>query len=86
MNNREIINPAAKSQQIPPSPRTEICHYPVKYHLIGPQFVFAVKPSLQAHWSDEIEEAWMQLFRYMAHVMKTAMRETTANPPVNNKS
>lgn len=48
--------------------------------LIGPQFVYAVKPSMEEHWSDEIEEAWIQLFRYMAYVMKKSMVETI-NPP-----
>ncbi|KAG8179367.1 hypothetical protein JTE90_016542 [Oedothorax gibbosus] len=44
--------------------------------LIGPQFVYAVKPSMTDHWSDEIEESWLQLFRYMAFVMKKAMLES----------
>ncbi|XP_035220162.1 myoglobin-like [Stegodyphus dumicola] len=53
--------------------------------LIGPQFVFAVKPSMKEHWSDEIEEAWMQLFRFMAYIMKKAMIETTNPPPDANQ-
>lgn len=44
--------------------------------LIGPQFVYAVKPSMEEHWSEEIEEAWIQLFRYMAYIMKKSMVET----------
>ncbi|XP_055946806.1 neuroglobin-like isoform X1 [Argiope bruennichi] len=44
--------------------------------LIGPQFVYAVKPSLKEHWNDEVEEAWIQLFKYMASIMKKAMLET----------
>ncbi|XP_013782719.2 cytoglobin-2-like [Limulus polyphemus] len=43
--------------------------------LIGPQFVHAIKPSLEDHWTTEMEEAWCQLFRYIAWVMKAAMVE-----------
>ena len=35
---------------------------------------------MEEHWSDEIEEAWFQLFRYMAYIMKKSMFETI-NPP-----
>ncbi|KAG8179386.1 hypothetical protein JTE90_003642 [Oedothorax gibbosus] len=47
--------------------------------LIGPQFVFAVKPSVADHWTDEVEESWLQLFRYMAAIMKMAMAECPDN-------
>lgn len=43
--------------------------------LIGPQFVYAVKPSLEDHWTNEIEEAWLQLFRFIAYCMKESMLE-----------
>ncbi|KAG8179366.1 hypothetical protein JTE90_016541 [Oedothorax gibbosus] len=43
--------------------------------LIGPQFVYSVKPSMTDHSSEEIEESWLQLFRYMAYIMKQAMLE-----------
>ncbi|KAG8179365.1 hypothetical protein JTE90_016540 [Oedothorax gibbosus] len=49
---------------------------PRKYvDIIGPQFVYSVKPSMTDHWSDEIEESLLQLFRYMAYIMKKAMLE-----------
>ncbi|CAL1281719.1 unnamed protein product [Larinioides sclopetarius] len=56
--------------------------------LIGPQFVYAVKPSLKEHWNDEVEDAWIQLFKYMANIMKKAMLETTScqEKNSNNKS
>lgn len=48
--------------------------------------MYAVKPTMEDEWNDEIEEAWFQLFRYMAYVMKKSMYETT-NPAQeeNNK-
>ncbi|XP_013779386.1 neuroglobin-like [Limulus polyphemus] len=50
---------------------------------IGPQFVNAIRPSLEAHWTAEIEEAWCQLFRYVAWVMKTAMMEQHSESDVS---
>lgn len=40
---------------------------------IGPQFIYAVKPSMAGHWNEEVEQAWLQLFRYITHYMMTAM-------------
>ncbi|XP_054712905.1 globin D, coelomic-like isoform X1 [Uloborus diversus] len=53
--------------------------------LIGPQFVFAVKPSMEKYWSEEIEDAWIQLFRYMAYQMKKAMLERTCPKSPSNE-
>ncbi|XP_046388824.1 non-symbiotic hemoglobin 1-like [Ischnura elegans] len=41
--------------------------------LIAPQFIEAIKPSLEATWSDELELAWVALFNYMGTIMKAAM-------------
>ncbi|GIY43897.1 hypothetical protein CEXT_296321 [Caerostris extrusa] len=50
--------------------------------------VYAVKPSLKEHWTDEIEESWLQLFRYISYIMKRAMMETYTSQeiPVDNKT
>ncbi|GIX77958.1 hypothetical protein CDAR_601541 [Caerostris darwini] len=62
--------------------------YFLSFQLIGPQFVYAVKPSLKEHWTDEIEESWLQLFRYISYIMKRAMMETYTSQeiPVDNKT
>ncbi|GIY14793.1 hypothetical protein CDAR_294211 [Caerostris darwini] len=68
---------------------TSIAHvYFLSFQLIGPQFVYAVKPSLKEHWTDEIEESWLQLFRYISYIMKRAMMETYTSQeiPVDNKT
>ncbi|KAG8301764.1 hypothetical protein J6590_045757 [Homalodisca vitripennis] len=41
--------------------------------LIGPQFILAIKPSLEAQWSDETHAAWTALFAFMGSIMKDAM-------------
>lgn len=41
--------------------------------LIGPQFIQAIQPSLEAHWTDEHHEAWTCLFNYMGSIMKYEM-------------
>lgn len=45
------------------------------FQLIGPQFIQAIQPSLEDRWTDELHEAWIHLFKYMAYVMKTSMGE-----------
>ncbi|XP_046388826.1 non-symbiotic hemoglobin 1-like isoform X1 [Ischnura elegans] len=40
---------------------------------IAPEFIQAIKPSLEDKWSDEVEEAWIALFNYMGVIMKAAM-------------
>ncbi|CAD5121361.1 DgyrCDS9883 [Dimorphilus gyrociliatus] len=40
------------------------------FDLIGPQFLFAIRPSIESIWSDELEEAWLTLFRFVTHVMR----------------
>lgn len=50
---------------------------------IGPQFLSAIRPSLAADWSPELERAWTLLLRYMGDTMKESMlaaRQST--PPV----
>ncbi|XP_049789655.1 uncharacterized protein LOC126195185 [Schistocerca nitens] len=46
--------------------------------LIGPQFIQAIKPSLEAQWSDELQGAWERLFEYIAFHMKAAMEREKA--------
>ncbi|XP_046389351.1 cytoglobin-2-like, partial [Ischnura elegans] len=41
--------------------------------LIGPQFIQAIKPSLEDKWSPELHTAWAKLFEYMSSVMKEEM-------------
>lgn len=51
-------------------------HYGAKQQYIdfvGPQFVFAIKPSLADSWSEEIEAAWIHLFASISDVMKRGM-------------
>jgi hemoglobin-like flavoprotein len=45
------------------------------FQLIGPQFIQAIQPSLEDRWTDELHEAWVHLFKYMAYIMKTSMGE-----------
>lgn len=40
---------------------------------IGPQFIYAVKPSMGNFWNEEVEHAWLQLFRYITHYMRVTM-------------
>ncbi|KAK3094124.1 hypothetical protein FSP39_024407 [Pinctada imbricata] len=42
--------------------------------LIGPQFIWAIQPAVGYElWTEETEEAWSDLFKFIAHVMKAAM-------------
>jgi hemoglobin-like flavoprotein len=50
------------------------CTVPL-FQLIGPQFIQAIKPSLEDRWTDELHEAWLHLFKYIAYVLKTSMAE-----------
>ncbi|CAB3378948.1 Hypothetical predicted protein [Cloeon dipterum] len=54
--------------------------------LIGPQFIQAIRPSLEEKWTEELQEAWLQLFRYMSCIMKSAMEQeriTSGVAPTN---
>ena len=44
------------------------------FQLIGPQFIWAMQPALEDQWNTELEEAWSDLFKMMAYVMKNAMQ------------
>ncbi|XP_071040529.1 globin C, coelomic-like isoform X2 [Parasteatoda tepidariorum] len=57
----------------------------IDYVDVRPQFVFAVKPSMKDHWSDDIEDAWIQLFKFMAYKMKKAMLESINNQNDSNQ-
>ncbi|GIX77963.1 hypothetical protein CDAR_601561 [Caerostris darwini] len=64
-----------------------ICLRNPSVELIGPQFVYAVKPSLKEHWTDEIEESWLQLFRYISYIISYMMETYTSQDiPVDNKT
>ncbi|KAL4237617.1 hypothetical protein ACF0H5_002331 [Mactra antiquata] len=41
--------------------------------LIGPQFIWAIQPVMGDQWTSEMEQAWSDLFKLIAHVMKAAM-------------
>ncbi len=41
--------------------------------LIGPQFVRAIEPSLAEHWTPEVEDAWLCLFKLTSVIMQEAM-------------
>ncbi|RWS04741.1 cytoglobin-2-like protein, partial [Dinothrombium tinctorium] len=43
--------------------------------LVGPQFIYAIKPSLESKWNEEVEVAWHLLFKFIAFHMKTSMIE-----------
>ncbi|KAG8238363.1 hypothetical protein J437_LFUL018322 [Ladona fulva] len=40
---------------------------------IAPQFIQAIKPSLEDRWTGELQDAWIALFNYMGVIMKAAM-------------
>ncbi|XP_055342250.1 globin-like [Paramacrobiotus metropolitanus] len=42
------------------------------FPFVGPQFICAIRLSLQMKWDDETENAWLALFTYIAHGMKQA--------------
>lgn len=62
------------------SPRT-IASYPhyhglnllLLFQLIGPQFVRAIEPSLKEHWTPEVEDAWLSLFKLASVIMQETM-------------
>ncbi|XP_075225764.1 globin CTT-Y-like [Lycorma delicatula] len=41
--------------------------------LIGPQFIQAIKPSLEEKWNEDVHEAWTALFFHMGSIMKAEM-------------
>lgn len=41
--------------------------------LIGPQFILAIQPVIGEKWNSELEQAWSDLFKLIAHIMKAAM-------------
>ena len=43
------------------------------WQLIGPQFIWAIQPTLGEIWTPEVEQAWSDLFKYITHYMKAAM-------------
>ncbi|XP_048752323.2 neuroglobin-like [Ostrea edulis] len=42
--------------------------------MVGEQFIFAIKPHLQDTWNNDLEEAWIQLFKVLCYFMKKGMR------------
>jgi hemoglobin-like flavoprotein len=54
------------------NPTLNLCF--IFLQLIGPQFIWAMQPALQDQWTTELEEAWSDLFKMIAHVMKNAMQ------------
>ena len=43
------------------------------FQLIGPQFVRAIEPKLQDHWTPEVEDAWLCLFKLASVIMQETM-------------
>ncbi|KAL0267060.1 UNVERIFIED_CONTAM: hypothetical protein PYX00_009428 [Menopon gallinae] len=43
--------------------------------LVGPQFILAIKPSLEKQWDDELHEAWTHLFKIIEYVMVSSMED-----------
>ncbi|KAL5008779.1 hypothetical protein ScPMuIL_014360 [Solemya velum] len=41
--------------------------------LIGPQFIWAIQPTMGEKWTSDIEESWSDLFKLISHIMKNAM-------------
>lgn len=52
---------------------------------IGPQFIYAVKPMLEDLWNAEVENAWLQLFRYITYYMKLTMAQSEKEKTATNK-
>lgn len=46
--------------------------------LVGPQFIVAIKPSLEGRWNQELHDAWFHLFKIVEYVMVGAMDEEEA--------
>lgn len=47
--------------------------------LVGPQFVLAIKPSLEKEWNQELHDAWNHLFKIIEHIMVASMDEEEKN-------
>lgn len=45
--------------------------------MVGQQFVYAIQPHLEDIWSDEVQVAWSQLFKYMTYYMRQGLRGST---------
>ncbi|EEB14769.1 Globin D, coelomic, putative [Pediculus humanus corporis] len=41
--------------------------------LVGPQFILAIKPSLEKQWDEELDDAWTHLFKIIEFVMVSSM-------------
>ncbi|GAU93856.1 hypothetical protein RvY_05727-1 [Ramazzottius varieornatus] len=50
---------------------------PAFLQLVGPQFINAIRLHLETRWSPETEDAWLNLFSYIAYGMKQAMLTAT---------
>ncbi|GAB6022446.1 hypothetical protein CHUAL_006559 [Chamberlinius hualienensis] len=48
---------------------------PAYIEFVGPQFLYAIKPSLEEKWTEDVENAWRSLFAYISAIMKLAMVE-----------
>ncbi|XP_078458777.1 neuroglobin-like [Lampetra fluviatilis] len=57
---------------------------PKYYSFVGIEFIATVQPFLQEKWTNEVEDAWQCLFRYIAAVMKRGyLEEEAASNGVN---
>ena len=53
--------------------------FDIVYQIIGGHFVYAIRPHLQETWDDELEKAWIQLFRVLSYYMKKGIIDKKAN-------
>ncbi|XP_055337435.1 neuroglobin-like [Paramacrobiotus metropolitanus] len=54
---------------------------PVDYlPLIGPQFIYAIKPIFDSRWTAEIEEAWLGFFAQAIYYMRQTMSPVYPTP------
>ncbi|XP_070577488.1 uncharacterized protein [Ptychodera flava] len=53
-------------------------HYNADINLIdvfGQQFIMAIQPTLSKSWDKKVEDAWIQLFKFIAYSLKVGMLE-----------
>ncbi|XP_077990357.1 neuroglobin-like [Glandiceps talaboti] len=52
--------------------------------VFGQQFIMSIKPTLSKSWDRKIEDAWINLFRYIAFMMKQGMLDAIAESVSQN--
>lgn len=42
--------------------------------MVGPQFIYAIKPQFAERWNGELEEAWLKLFQILSFLMRKGLK------------